>query len=459
MDPARIAGLLLRGADGDAIRDIARRVTAAGGRALLVGGCVRDSLLGNPAKDFDIEVYGLDMDQLEEILQPRWRTITVGRSFGVLKIKGFDIDISIPRTESRFGPRHTDFIVQGDPGLSIAQAASRRDFTLNTIYWDPLTLTLEDPCGGIDDLRQGLLRHTSEKFAEDPLRVLRAMQFIARFELQATAATVEMCRTLSPQHLSAERQLAEWEKLILQGKRPSAGLSFLRQVGWTIHYPELHALIDCPQDPQWHPEGDVWTHTLHCVDAFAARRIGNRDEDRIVGWGVLCHDLGKPLTTFADTDHRIRSPKHEEAGVQPTEAFLGRMCREHKLLEAVIPLVRDHLKPFDLYRDQSSDGAVRRLARRVGRIDRLIRVAEADSAGRPPLESDPAPFRWLEDKARQLAIGDQKPHPLIKGRHLVQLGLAPGKSFTPLLDQCYEAQLDGAFSTEEEGIRYLKTLL
>lgn len=451
--------LLTRGAEGDSIRDIARRVATAGGRALLVGGCVRDALLGSSAKDFDIEVYGLEMDRLEAILAPRWRTITVGRSFGVLKIKGFDIDISIPRTESQAGPRHTDFVVKGDPGLTIEQAASRRDFTINTIYWDPLALVLEDPCGGIDDLKQGLLRHTSEKFAEDPLRVLRAMQFIARFELRATPATVELCSTLSPQHLSAERQLAEWDKLILQGKLPSAGLSFLREVGWTVHYPELHALIDCPQDPEWHPEGDVWTHTLHCMDAFARNRIGNSEEDRIVGWAVLCHDFGKPLTTFTDADQRIRSPKHEEAGVPPTEAFLGRMCREHKFLDAVIPLVRHHLKPFDLYRGQSSDGAVRRLARRVGRIDRLIRVAEADSAGRPPLEFDPTPFRWLEDKARQLAISDQRPHPLIKGRHLMQLGLAPGSHFTPLLEQCYEAQLDGTFSTEEEGIRYLKTLL
>lgn len=459
IDPTALAPLLLRGAAGGAVRDIASCICGAGGKALLVGGCVRDALTGCVPTDYDIEVYGLELDRLEAALHRRWKTVTVGRSFGVLKVKGLPIDLSIPRTESRCGPRHTDFIVRGDPHLPLVEAAARRDFTINALYWNPLEEKLEDPFGGLDDLRRGRLRHTSEKFAEDPLRVLRAMQFIARFHLTADPATIALCSRLSPVHISAERQLAEWDKLILQGSRPSAGLEFLRQSGWTRHYPELHALIDCPQDPQWHPEGDVWTHTLHCMDAFARHRIGDTQEDRIVGWAVLCHDFGKPATTFTDSAGRIRSPNHEEAGVAPTEDFMSRISRERKLLDGIIPLVRDHLKPFDLFRDQSSDGAIRRLARRVGRIDRLIRVAEADCAGRPPLEADFTAFRWLEEKARQLAIADRKPAPLIKGRHLIQLGLRPGKHFKELLDRCYEAQLDGTFSDEEGGMGYLRSLL
>lgn len=459
IDPRNLNTLLLQSTAGGAVLDLANCIATAGGKALLVGGCVRDALTGSAPTDFDIEVYGLEMNRLETALAGHWKTVAVGRSFGVLKVKGLPIDLSIPRTESRSGPRHTDFIVRGDPQLSLVEAAARRDFTINAIYWDPLGETLQDPFGGLDDLRDGQLRHTSEKFAEDPLRVLRAMQFIARFHLTADPATVALCRQLTPAHISAERQLAEWDKLLLQGSKPSAGLDFLRHCGWVRFYPELNALIDCPQDPQWHPEGDVWSHTLHCMDAFANARIDDVEEDRIVGWAVLCHDFGKPATTFTDDDGRIRSPNHEEAGVTPSTDFLTRICREHKLIDAVIPLVREHLKPFELFRNQSSDGAIRRLARRVGRIDRLIRVAEADCAGRPPLEPDFTAFRWLEDKARQLAIAARRPAPLIKGRHLIQLGHQPGKHFKELLDQCYEAQLDGAFDDEDAGVGFLKGLL
>lgn len=459
-DPRNLNSLLLQGAGGAAAVEIARCIAAAGGRALLVGGCVRDALLGLVPTDYDIEIFGLEMPALEAALGRHWKAAAVGRSFGVLKLKGLPIDLSIPRTESRSGPRHTDFVVSGDPHLSVAEAASRRDFTINSMYWDPLAEELEDPFGGLDDLRQRRLRHTSAKFSEDPLRVLRAMQFIARFGLTADPSTVALCRELTPDHISAERQLAEWDKLILKGNEPSAGLAFLHACGWTNFYPELLALVGCPQDPQWHPEGDVWTHTLHCMDAFAAARIGDDEEDRVVGWSVLCHDFGKPATTFCDEeDSRIRSPNHEEAGVEPCRTFMARLTREQKLIDAVVVLVRDHLKPFELYRNQSSDSAIRRLARRVGRIDRLIRVAEADCSGRPPLPPDFTPFRWLEERARQLEIEASKPAPLVMGRHLIQLGLTPGEHFKRILDQCYEAQLDGAFHSEEDGIKYLKKIL
>ncbi|HVU38696.1 MAG TPA: polynucleotide adenylyltransferase, partial [Opitutales bacterium] len=252
-----------------AVADVAKRVHKAGGRALLVGGCVRDALLGVAAKDADLEVFGVEPEALERLVASAYPVITVGKSFGVLKIRGLELDISLPRRERRTGPLHTDFAVDADPAMSFRDAAARRDFTLNAISWDPLTRELVDPFDGVNDLRAKILRHTTERFTEDPLRVLRAMQLCARFELAVAPETIALCATLTMDGISPERVFEEWRKLLVKGKRPSLGLEFLRACGWIKFFPELQKLIGCPQDPQWHPEGDVWAHTLHCLDAFA----------------------------------------------------------------------------------------------------------------------------------------------------------------------------------------------
>ena len=467
---------------------VAELLKNAGGRALLVGGCVRDGLLGIPAKDIDMEVYGLEVDAVEASLTPHFRLDTVGRSFGVLILKGQNIDLALPRRESKIGPRHTDFKVEGDPTMSPREAASRRDFTINAISFDPLTGELLDPYDGIADLKARCLRHVSDAFSEDPLRVLRGMQFIARFDLEATPATVALCRSLSPEHLPAERLWEEWKKLLLKGHQIRKGLLFLKDCGWLEYFPELEALDGCEQEPQWHPEGDVWQHTLHCLDAYAAHRIGDEWEDLIVGLAVLCHDMGKPETTYTDEDGRIRSPRHDIKGVPVAESFLKRLTRQKKIFEEVLPLVEQHMRPLALYRDGAGDSAIRRLAARVKRMDRLIRVAHADKNGRPPIglgtpSSSSAPAdsarerraparldapipnvdfpegKWLLDKAHELAIQDNAPKPILLGRHLIELGVKPGPHFGKILDRAYEAQLDGAFDDEESGRNYLQKLV
>lgn len=441
--------------------EIAKLIADAGGRALLVGGCVRDSLLGISATDVDMEVYGLSADTIEQTLLQKFRLDTVGRSFGVFIVKGFDIDIALPRRESRVGPRHTDFLVKGDPSMSPAEAASRRDFTINAISFDPLAEELMDPCNGANDLKTNCLRHVSDAFSEDPLRVLRGMQFIARFDLNVTPETLELCRTLTPAHLPPERLWDEWKKLILKGIHISKGLQFLRNCGWLHYFPELKALVGCKQDPHWHPEGDVWTHTGHCMDAFARNRIDQKWEDLVVGLGVLCHDMGKPVSTFLDSDTgRIRSPRHDIRGVPIARVFLERMTRQKKIFEEVLPLVEHHMRPLDLYKTRAGDSALRRLANRVKRIDRLVRVSHADKSGRPPLPVGNFPEgEWLLKKATELAIQDSVPKALIKGRHLVDLGLQPGPSFSNILKRCYDAQLEGEFKDIESGLAYLKTIL
>ena len=218
---------------------VAELLKTAGGRALLVGGCVRDGLLGIPAKDVDMEVYGLNADEVERTLKKTFRLDTVGRAFGVFIIKGHDIDLALPRRESKSGPKHTDFVVTGDPSMSPKEAASRRDFTVNAISIDPLTDELLDPYDGVIDLKARHLRHVSAAFSEDPLRVLRGMQFIARFDLEATPETIALCRELSPEHLPSERLWEEWKKLILKGAQPSKGLLFLQACNWLQYFPEI----------------------------------------------------------------------------------------------------------------------------------------------------------------------------------------------------------------------------
>ncbi len=439
--------------------ELAQWVRKAGGRAVFVGGCVRDALLGLPSKDADMEIYGLPEQQLSSLLKQHFRVNAVGRAFGVYKLRGLDLDVSLPRRESKVGTGHGGFAVTGDPLMSPTEAASRRDFTLNALSYDPLTHELIDPFGGQRDLEKRILRHTSDKFSEDPLRVLRAMQFLARFDLEIAPETLTLCQRITPENLPAERLFEEWSKLIRKGKTPSRGLHFLKNSGWLQYYPELAALDGCHQDPKWHPEGDVWVHTLHCMDAFARQRIGDDYEDLVIGLAVLCHDLGKPATTYTDEDGRIRSPRHEVEGIVPAETFLRRLTRHQQLIEDVLILVETHMRPAMLHEAQASDTAVRRLARKVGRIDRLVRVAQADMGGRPPLSADFPAGDWLLERAETLAVKDAAPEPIVQGRHLIDAGLKPGPHFKPLLDACYEAQLDGVFDELEAGLTFLQSLL
>ena len=439
--------------------ELAERVREAGGRALFVGGCVRDALLALPSKDADMEVYGLPEPDLFALLKRHYKVNAVGRAFGVFKLRGLDLDVSLPRRESKQGSGHCGFTVTGDPYMSPQEAASRRDFTLNALSWDPLSDELIDPFGGQRDLEEGVLRHTSEKFSEDPLRVLRAMQFLARFELKIAPETLELCRKITPENLPAERLFEEWSKLIRKGKTPSRGLWFLKSSGWLQYYPELAALDGCPQDPKWHPEGDVFTHTAHCMDAFARQRIGDDYEDLVVGLATLCHDMGKPATTYTDETGRIRSPRHDVEGIVPAEKFLRRLTRHQQLIEDVLILVETHMRPAELHKGQASDSAVRRLARKVGRIDRLIRVSQADMGGRPPMSADFPAGGWLLERAETLAVKDAAPEQLILGRHLIDAGLTPGPHFKRLLDDCYEAQLDGVFDNLDDGLKYLHARL
>ena len=444
------------------VRVVAELVRRAGGRALLVGGCVRDELLGTDPKDFDLECFGMVPDRLQAALGERFELDLVGASFGIIKLKHLEIDVALPRRETKLGLGHRAFGMECDPGLTIEEASARRDFTVNAIYRDPLTGEILDPWNGRADLEKRILRHVSPHFSEDPLRVLRGMQFVARFDLDPAPETIEICRQMTPERLPPERLFGEWEKLLVKGVKISKGLNFLRATGWVKYYPELERLIGCKQDPQWHPEGDVWNHTLCCLDAFAREKDVSREtegENLVVGLAVLCHDFGKPACTAYDpVKKRIRSLGHDEEGVEPTLSFLRRLTNEERLLKEVPPLVRLHMRPFAMWKDKSSDGAIRRLAAKVVRLDRLIRVAAADDAGRPPFPSEPEPLRWLAEQAERLRVADSAPKPIVQGRDLIALGMKPGVEFGRILKAAYEAQLDGEFTDLNGGIDYVRML-
>ena len=413
-------------------------------------------MLGQQPQDFDIEVFGLAPGTLHTLLTDQFSVQFVGKAFGIFRLQGHAVDISVPVSTLEEGPSVPHLLRQADPNMPIEDALARRDFTINAMAWDPDTLEFRDPFHGREDLHNHILRHVSSRFGEDPLRVLRGMQLTARFELTAASETVTLCRTLSQEKLPCERLWEEWKKLLLHSRTPSLGLQFLNQCGWLAFYPELAALQGCPQDQTWHPEGDVWIHTLHCLNWFAGERSGNVEDDLIVGLAVLCHDFGKPKTTRIENE-RVISRGHESEGTRPTKDFLERLTNQQDIIDDVIPLVQCHLRPRALFDAHASDSAIRRLARQVTRIDRLVRVARADHAGRPPKPFDGFPAGdWLLTRAKALAVDRQVPQPIILGRHLLSLGIQPGPGMGHLLEECYEAQLDGEFATLEDGLTYAR---
>jgi tRNA nucleotidyltransferase (CCA-adding enzyme) len=425
----------------------------------LVGGCIRDLVLGRQPHDLDIEISGLPPGRLHTLLTEHFSVQLVGKAFGVFKLQGLPIDISIPSRLLTGNESTTGLLRQSDPDMDIDEALARRDFTVNAMAWDPDTLEFRDPFNGRADLDVHVLRHISDCFTEDPLRVLRGMQLAARFGLTAAPETVALCKTLTQDGQPSERLWQEWKKLLLQGVKPSLGLQFLSDCDWLRFYPELAALQGCEQDPVWHPEGDVWIHTLHCLDWFALECTGNQQDDLIIGLGILCHDFGKPATTTMDYG-RITSRGHEPQGEAPTRRFLERLTNQNDLINEVVPLVLYHLRPRALFDANASDSAVRRLAKQVQRIDRLVRVARADHAGRPPKPFDGFPAgSWLLERARRLEVEDQAPTPLVTGRHLLELGMLPGPRLGEVLDDCYEAQLDGEFTDADQGIAYARQQL
>ena len=480
---------------------IAKSVRDAGGRAVVVGGWVRDHLLGLRSKDVDIEVFGLDVKRLEALLAGFGNVHAVGRAFGAFRVGGIDADFSLPRRDSKRGPGHRGFDVAPDPSLDFTEAARRRDLTVNSIGIDPLTGEVLDPHGGRRDLERRVLRATDPaRFPEDPLRGLRVAQLAARLEMTPDEELVALCRSLDLNELSGERVFDEFRKLLLRAAKPSIGFTVIENTAQLRFFPELDALRGVPQDPEWHPEGDVWVHTLMVLDAAAALRgrattpgagepdrgsppptaaagtleadrpdprgtappalgavqsADNRVEDLALMLGALCHDLGKPAATER-VDGRIRSYRHDVGGVAPTRALLARMRAPGALVDRVAALVEHHLAPALFIRNGATAKGYRRLARKLERagvsIELLARVARADHLGRTTADALAGRFDAGDAflaAAHTHNVERTAPRDAVLGRHLIERGMQPGPGFAPILERCREIQDETGWTDPE----------
>jgi len=448
------------------IETISKRLHKHKAKAIVVGGSVRDHFLKLPIKDYDIEVYGLDdIEQLEKILVEFGSVNLVGKSFGVLKFvhEKEEYDFSFPRLESKVGKGHRGFDVETDGSMTFRQAALRRDFTVNAMGYDVEEKAFLDPFNAQEDIDAHLLRHIDDNsFVEDPLRVYRAVQFCARFGYELAPETKKLCRNMVKEglleELPKERIYKEFVKLLLKSPKPSLGFEEMRELGMLSSFPELEAVIDVPQDPKWHPEGDVWVHTMMSVDAMAGLLGEDKKQNLKYMFTILCHDFGKANTTAMDEDGRIRAIGHEHEGIELTKSFMYRLTSEHDFIESILPLVEHHLKPSQFYTAKSKNKAIRKLAIKVN-IEELVIVAKADFLGRTTKESLEGNYKageWLLEKAKSLKVQNRPLDNLLQGRDLIDLGLKPSPEFKMILDEVYELQMEGTICNKEEALAYVE---
>lgn len=439
------------------ITEFFKSVHSQGWTGLLVGGSVRDAISGSPVKDFDVEVYGASPDELIVFLSQFGEVNSVGKSFGVIKVRvgDIDLDVSVPRRENKSGHGHKGFIAEFDKTISPREAASRRDFTWNALAYNPVEDMIYDFFNGRKDIASKVIRHTSEAFSEDPLRVLRAFQFAGRFNMKIDQDTASLCKSLLNEYdtLAKERIFEEWLKWATKSVVPSAGLQVLVETGWISKYPAIQNLIGCQQSPKWHPEGDAWNHTLEVLDYIASK-----SHDPVHVLAALLHDVGKPATTHVKEDGSIGSSGHDIAGEVPAREFLESVGCPKQIADKVIMLVVTHMR-WTSWRPEVSRKAVYRLLKELQSVgltfqDWLLLV-EADRMSRPqntehPMEVQEA-IRIVESMDASNGFKS-----ILMGRHLLERGLKPSPLFGDILREAELAQAEREFCNLPEAIEWLK---
>lgn len=406
---------------------IAGDIREAGGRAFLVGGWVRDALLGKPCRDYDIEVYDMAQDALVPILSKYGRTNLVGKAFGVihLAMKGLSLDFSFPRTESKVGYGHRGFVVHTDEKLSFKEAALRRDFTINAMGMELPELTLCDPYGGIDDLKTHTLRHVGPAFAEDSLRILRGVQFASRFGCTLAPETVELCRTLSLDDLSVERLFEEFKKWLLKPGKPSLGLRAFLDIRLDGYFPEI-----LPFEGSWESLGAILDNMAELRDVSA---LSEAQAMEFAFASLLC---GSPATSLK---------------------FLERITNEVHLLKVVPPLLQS-FRTLDTAIVQDAP-AFRRLAVKLDGLKLLCLLVKCAPreyfAGGAPTGSDFAGELW--EAASGLGLLENAPQPYLTGKMLLDLGVAPGRQMGEIIKRSFELQLDGKIVDVASALDWART--
>lgn len=417
---------------------IAEKVAEFGGRVYFVGGYVRDRLMNIENKDIDIEVHGVSPDVLESILDGLGKRMTMGQSFGIYGLKGYGLDVAMPRKEHAIGRGHRDFQVSVDPYIGTFKAAMRRDFTINALMQDVLSGEIIDHFSGLEDIKNGVIRHVSdESFAEDPLRVLRAAQFSARFNFEVAHETVLLCEAIDLGTLSKERVLGEMFKALSKADKPSHFFRTLEKMNQLSHwFPELEALIGIKQDTIHHPEGDAYTHTLMVLDEAAKYRdkAGNPNGFML---SALCHDFGKSVSTEI-IDGRIHSYMHEIKGLALIKTFLKRLTNESSLIQYVLNMCEHHMKPNILANDRSAVKSTNRMFDSVSHPRDLIYLSVCDRLGKN--END----GYSEFLFERLELYDQMmARPFVSGKDLIDSGLTPDETFSEILAYAHKLRLAG----------------
>ncbi len=438
---------------GEMFRKAIDEITKKGGHPYIVGGTVRDGLLGIESKDLDVEVFGITADKLIEALGCVGKPKIDDKKFGVIRLDcGLDeaVEFALPRKDNNVGERGFGGVF---PDLPIWQAALRRDFTFNAMSRDLISGNLVDTLSGRADLEDRIIRHCDARFfSQDPLRAIRGFRFAGLLNASVGRETAPIIRKLVPavKKLTGDAMWSEFEKWAKRSIKPSMGLRFMVDTGLIEVFTEIEALIGCPQDAEWHPEGDVFDHTCHVVDAAAGQGV-------VVVLAALCHDFGKPQTTIKNPVDRWVSPGHATVGETAVRSFLQRISAPKSVTEQVVELVREHMVHVGQTWAISKRQARRLLVRlENASVSDLFKVVEADNNGRPPLPGG------LPGRARELsALCDEVANevkPIILGRHLIDLGITPGPHFGPILKQVFEAQINGEFSTLKDGIVFLNQI-
>ena len=431
---------------------VAEQVRAAGGRAFFVGGYVRDQLMGLSGKDIDIEVFGITPLRLREALSGLGEVYDKGAAFGVLGLRHSDLDIAMPRRESRTGDKHTDFDVSVDPFLSYEEASRRRDFTINAMMLDPLTGEIVDCWGGREDLSVPVIRHVSdETFADDALRVFRGAQFSARLDAEIAPETMALCAGMDVSFLSRERVYEELSKAMLKAARPSVFFRRLREMGHLNEYfPEVAQLIGVEQNPAYHPEGDVFEHTLLTLDRAAALRDQARERLNFM-LAALLHDLGKYDATEI-INGRVTSHLHPDTGVPLAENQLRRLTNNSRTIAYVKNMVWLHMRPNMMAYSQSKKKKTRAMFDESLCPEDLILLSRADAEGSLGTPYSEASWDFLWDRLADFR--DCLTRPMVTGADLLRAGYRSGPDMKSLIKRARLLHFAGM-----EKKRVLQTLI
>lgn len=440
-----------------------------GGNPFLVGGSVRDLWTGKPIKDFDIEVFGLDMNQIIDILKAKGDVNEVGKSFGVIKFKlpngKIEFDISVPRTENKIGESHKDFSIQLDSKLSLLEASKRRDFTFNAMFLCLTSWEVIDLHDGIKHLKEGIIECVDNNtFVEDSLRVLRAFQFISRFGFTPSANLIELSKCLKEDlrnNISPSRFFEEFTKFS-KGLHTAKALQFLQDADLL----DIFGLEKMPltnQNPEWHPEGNVWEHTKLVCGEMSRLIVAKIDDDSvktILMLSALLHDLGKVETTI-ERNGVLTAHGHEQKSVEMLENFFkvfGTNC-PNDIKKVVNILVGLHGCTHSMV-EEPTQKTLNRILFKLNNVplEWLGMLVEADKSGRFPKPKGQCPKMQKLLELNQVKDCVNPMERLVTGKDLLNLGWKPGVEMGTELNRIFEMQLDCVFKTKEEGLELVKSL-